>query len=162
MDHKRRERHCRVRSGRSHDSVGPHLRRCRRTRQHRRGHWPVLPHGGVSDEGILRVIRRPGSRRHRRAEGYGGRLVADRLSGGDTVLRHVSPVLDFSEVRDKLRQRRGNGGRGRAAGIGFDLFMASGFYFDLHEVGLITYGILATAVILEVAATRIKTRLKDK
>ncbi len=49
-----------------------------------------------------------------------------------------------------------------AAGIGFDLFMASGFYFDLHEVGLITYGILATAVILEVAATRIKTRLKDK
>jgi phosphonate transport system permease protein len=49
-----------------------------------------------------------------------------------------------------------------AAGIGFDLFMASSFYFDLHEVGLITYFILATAVILEVAATRMKTKLKEK
>ena len=49
-----------------------------------------------------------------------------------------------------------------AAGIGFDLFMASGFYFDLREVGLITYFILATAVILEITATRIKTRLKEK
>jgi phosphonate transport system permease protein len=49
-----------------------------------------------------------------------------------------------------------------AAGIGFDLFMASGFYFDLHEVGLITYFILATAVVLEVAATRMKTKLKEK
>ena len=49
-----------------------------------------------------------------------------------------------------------------AAGIGFDLFMASGFYFDLREVGLITYFILGTAVVLEVVATRIKTRLKEK
>ena len=49
-----------------------------------------------------------------------------------------------------------------AAGIGFDLFMASSFYFDLHEVGLITYFILATAVILEVAATRMKTKLMEK
>jgi len=49
-----------------------------------------------------------------------------------------------------------------AAGIGFDLFMASGFYFDLREVGLITYFILATAVVLEIAATRLKTRLKEK
>lgn len=49
-----------------------------------------------------------------------------------------------------------------AAGIGFDLFMASGFYFDLREVGLVTYFILATAVILEIAATRMKTTLKGK
>ncbi len=49
-----------------------------------------------------------------------------------------------------------------AAGIGFDLFMASGFYFDLREVGLITYFILATAVVLEVLATRMKTKLKER
>ena len=29
-----------------------------------------------------------------------------------------------------------------AGGIGFELFMASGFYFDLREVGFITYMIL--------------------
>jgi phosphonate transport system permease protein len=46
-----------------------------------------------------------------------------------------------------------------AAGIGFDLFMASGFYFDLHEVGLITYFILAFAIVLEVLATNMKSRL---
>jgi len=49
-----------------------------------------------------------------------------------------------------------------AAGIGFDLFMASGFYFDLREVGLVTYFILATAILLEVAATRLKSRLRER
>ncbi len=44
-----------------------------------------------------------------------------------------------------------------AAGIGFDLFMASAYYFDLREVGLITYFILALAVMLETFATRMKT-----
>lgn len=47
-----------------------------------------------------------------------------------------------------------------AAGIGFDLFMASGFYFDLHELGLITYLILGCAAALEVAATAMKRRLQ--
>ena len=46
-----------------------------------------------------------------------------------------------------------------AAGIGFDLFMASGYYFDLHEVGLITYFILAFAIVLETLATNMKSRL---
>ena len=45
-----------------------------------------------------------------------------------------------------------------AGGIGFELFMASGFYFDMREVGLITYIILIIAVILEVASTRLKNR----
>lgn len=45
-----------------------------------------------------------------------------------------------------------------AGGIGFELFMASGFYFDLREVGFITYAILLIAVILEI----LSTRLKDK
>lgn len=45
-----------------------------------------------------------------------------------------------------------------AGGIGFELFMASGFYFDLREVGFITYAILLIAIILEITSTRLKNR----
>ncbi|WP_339226249.1 ABC transporter permease subunit [Oceanobacillus sp. FSL K6-2867] len=45
-----------------------------------------------------------------------------------------------------------------AGGIGFELFMASGFYFDLREVGFITYAILVIAIILEIVSTRLKNR----
>jgi len=48
-----------------------------------------------------------------------------------------------------------------ASGVGFDLYMASGYYFDLREVGLITYIILAFAITLETVATRLKSRIKD-
>ncbi|HLZ01995.1 MAG TPA: ABC transporter permease subunit [Bradyrhizobium sp.] len=48
-----------------------------------------------------------------------------------------------------------------ASGVGFDLYMASGYYFDLREVGLITYIILAFAIILETIATRMKSKIKD-
>ena len=44
-----------------------------------------------------------------------------------------------------------------AGGIGFDLFMASGFYFDLREVGFITCLILAVAVVLELASNKLKS-----
>ena len=49
-----------------------------------------------------------------------------------------------------------------AAGIGFDLFMASSLYFDLGELGLITYFILAFAIILEIIAIRVKKNLKER
>lgn len=45
-----------------------------------------------------------------------------------------------------------------AGGIGFELFMASGFYFDLSEVGMITYMILVFAIVLEFLSTRMKNR----
>lgn len=45
-----------------------------------------------------------------------------------------------------------------AGGIGFELFMASSFYFDLREVGFITYAILMIAIVLEIASTRLKNR----
>lgn len=45
-----------------------------------------------------------------------------------------------------------------AGGIGFELFMASGFYFDLREVGMITYAILLVAILLEFISTRLKNR----
>ncbi len=46
-----------------------------------------------------------------------------------------------------------------AGGIGFDLFMAGGFYFDVREVGFITYMILGVALVLEVISTNIKNKL---
>ena len=42
-----------------------------------------------------------------------------------------------------------------AGGVGFDLFMAAGYYFNLNEVGALTWGILLTAVSLEWGATRL-------
>lgn len=45
-----------------------------------------------------------------------------------------------------------------AGGIGFELFMASSFYFDLREVGFITYAILIVAFLLEIISTRLKKR----
>lgn len=47
-----------------------------------------------------------------------------------------------------------------AGGIGFDMFMASSFYYDVREIGSITYFILAFAVLLELLSTRIKKGLR--
>ena len=49
-----------------------------------------------------------------------------------------------------------------AGGIGYDMFMASGFYLDLRELGIFTYAIVIFAVILEATATRYKESLKGK
>lgn len=46
-----------------------------------------------------------------------------------------------------------------AGGIGFQLFMASGYYFDIREIGYITYLILAVALIMEFLATRMRNKL---
>lgn len=43
-----------------------------------------------------------------------------------------------------------------AGGIGFDMFMASGFYLNLREMGAFTYTILVFALILELCATQLK------
>ncbi|CRK82196.1 PhnE/PtxC family ABC transporter permease [Neobacillus massiliamazoniensis] len=47
-----------------------------------------------------------------------------------------------------------------AGGIGYDMFMASGFYYDIREVGVITYFILIIAIVLELGATKVKRNLK--
>ncbi|MDE5414749.1 PhnE/PtxC family ABC transporter permease [Alkalihalobacterium chitinilyticum] len=47
-----------------------------------------------------------------------------------------------------------------AGGIGFDMFMASAFYYDIREIGAITYFILIVAILLEILATQIKSRLR--
>ncbi len=43
-----------------------------------------------------------------------------------------------------------------AGGIGFQMFMAAGHFFDIREIGLITYLILAVAIVMEAVGTRLK------
>lgn len=45
-----------------------------------------------------------------------------------------------------------------AGGIGFELFMASNFYFNVREVGFITLLILAIVIVLEYLSTFIKNK----
>lgn len=47
-----------------------------------------------------------------------------------------------------------------AGGIGYDLFMAGSFYFNVREVGAIAYLVVVTTLILEMISKRIKKSLK--
>ena len=47
-----------------------------------------------------------------------------------------------------------------AGGIGFDLFMAGNFYFDLRELGFLTYIIVAAVIVLEIVATKVKAKVR--
>lgn len=47
-----------------------------------------------------------------------------------------------------------------AGGIGYNLFMAGSFYFDLHEMGFLTYIVVIAVVILEMVSTKIKSKVK--
>lgn len=45
-------------------------------------------------------------------------------------------------------------------GIGFNLFMAGSFYFDLHEMGMLTYIVVIAVVLLEMLSTKIKAKVR--
>lgn len=47
-----------------------------------------------------------------------------------------------------------------AGGIGFQLFMAGNFYFDLHEMGFLTYVVVIAVIVLETVSTQIKNLAK--
>jgi phosphonate transport system permease protein len=47
-----------------------------------------------------------------------------------------------------------------AGGIGYNLFMAGAFYFDLREMGFITYVVVIAVILLEMSATKIKAKVK--
>ena len=47
-----------------------------------------------------------------------------------------------------------------AGGVGFNLFMAGNFYFDLREMGYFTYIIVITVILLETVSTKIKEKVK--
>jgi phosphonate transport system permease protein len=47
-----------------------------------------------------------------------------------------------------------------AGGIGYDLFMAGNYYVDLRELGFITYIVVAAVILLEIAATKVKAKVR--
>jgi phosphonate transport system permease protein len=47
-----------------------------------------------------------------------------------------------------------------AGGIGYDMFMDSAFYYNLHEMGIITYLILIVAMLLEFMSLKIKNKVR--
>lgn len=47
-------------------------------------------------------------------------------------------------------------GMAGSGGIGYSLFLAGNFYFDIHEIGLIVYMCMAVSIILEVSATKLR------
>lgn len=47
-----------------------------------------------------------------------------------------------------------------AGGIGFNLYMAGSFYFDLHEMGMLTYIVVIAVIILEMVSTKLKMKVK--
>ncbi|MGN1404246.1 MAG: PhnE/PtxC family ABC transporter permease [Ruminococcus sp.] len=47
-----------------------------------------------------------------------------------------------------------------AGGIGFQLYMAGSFYFDLHEMGFLTYVVVIAVILLEMVSTKIKAKVK--
>jgi phosphonate transport system permease protein len=70
----------------------------------------------------------------------------------------MGPIVSWTFLRFEINFTNAvaMGAAAGAGGIGFDLFMASGFYFDIREVGCITWLILAVAIALEIGATRLK------
>lgn len=47
-----------------------------------------------------------------------------------------------------------------AGGIGFNIFMAGSFYFDLREMGILTYIVVIAVVLLEILSTKVKSKAK--
>lgn len=101
-----------------------------------------------------------------------GVLEALRATGAgwwQTIFQAVLPstasaLLSWTFVRFEINFSTAiaMGATAGAGGIGFDMFMASGFYLDLRELGAFTYAILAFAIMLEWAATRFKASLGSK
>ncbi len=101
-----------------------------------------------------------------------GILEALRATGAgwwQTIFQAVLPstasaLLSWTFVRFEINFSTAiaMGATAGAGGIGFDMFMASGFYLDLRELGAFTYAILAFAIMLEWAATRFKATLGSK
>lgn len=76
----------------------------------------------------------------------------------------VTAILSWTFLRFEINFSTAiaMGAAAGAGGIGFDMFMASGFYLDLRELGVFTYTILVFAILLEWSATRLKDYLNAR
>jgi len=99
----------------------------------------------------------------------GGVIDALRASGASwptVVAQAVIPssltaILSWTFIRFEINfgVAVAMGAAAGAGGVGFNLFMSAGFFFDIREVGFITYAILAVALVMEMFATRLNRRL---
>lgn len=97
----------------------------------------------------------------------GGTLEALRASGAgklSVIAQAVIPsslgaILSWTFLRFEINFTTAvaMGAAAGAGGSGYDLFMASSYYFNIREVGALTWGILLTAVALEWGATRLRS-----
>ncbi|MFR1640153.1 MAG: PhnE/PtxC family ABC transporter permease [Eggerthellaceae bacterium] len=97
-----------------------------------------------------------------------GVLEALRASGASwwqvvfqgVVPEKVNEMLSWTFIRFEINfvNAVAVGAVAGAGGIGYQLFLAGSFYYNIHEVGLIVYLCLAVAVVLEVAATKLRKR----
>ncbi len=72
----------------------------------------------------------------------------------------LNPILSWTFIRFEINFANAvaMGAAAGAGGIGYALFWAGNYYFNLHEVGFITYLILAIAIAFEYSATRMRSR----
>lgn len=95
-----------------------------------------------------------------------GVLEALRASGANwlqIVFQAVIPstitfILSWTFIRFEINfgVAVAMGAAAGAGGIGFNLFMSAGYFFDIREVGYITYLILAVSLAMETFGTRLK------
>ena len=74
----------------------------------------------------------------------------------------LSPLIAWTFMRFEINFTNAvaMGAAAGAGGIGFNLFMAGNFYFDLHEMGFLTYVVIIAVIILEMVSTKIKGKAK--
>lgn len=71
----------------------------------------------------------------------------------------ITAILSWTFIRFEINFTNAIavGAAAGAGGLGFQLAMASGFYFDLHEIGVMVYMILIVAAILELISMRLRS-----
>ena len=99
-----------------------------------------------------------------------GTLVALRASGAgfwQIVFQAILPssisrmvAWTFMRFEINFTNAVAMGAAAGAGGIGFQLFMAGSFYFNLYEMGFLTYVVVIAVVILEFCSTKIKASVK--
>ena len=100
----------------------------------------------------------------------GGTIEALRASGANfwqivcqaVIPATISYIVAWTFMRFEINFTNAVavGAAAGAGGIGFNLYMAGSFYFDLHEMGFLTYVVIIAVVILEAVSTKIKKNVK--
>lgn len=100
------------------------------------------------DEGTLEALR---------ASGAGFWQIVFQAVVPSSISRMVA--WTFMRFEINFTNAVAMGAAAGAGGIGFQLFMAGSFYFNLHEMGFLTYVVVIAVVILEYSSTKIKEKV---